>query len=95
MALYADFNTKVIKGQLIAHLDPESLESKVDEGQANLESARANAQAGIQKAQSATQAANASVATAQANVVKAGVANQDAKTKVDRRVVLAKEGILS
>ena len=30
MALYADFNTKVTKGQLIARLDPASLQTKVD-----------------------------------------------------------------
>jgi HlyD family secretion protein len=98
MALYADFNTKVTKGQLIARLDPASLQSKVDEAQGNLDSARAtaaNAQAGIQKAQAAIQASNASVAAALANVVKAKVATQDAKIKGDRRVQLAKEGVLS
>jgi HlyD family secretion protein len=98
MVLYADFNTKVTKGQLIARLDPASLQSKVDEAQANLDSARAtaaNAQAGIQKAQAAIQAANATVAAALANVVKAGVATQDAKIKGDRRVQLFKEGVLS
>lgn len=98
MILYADFNTKVTKGQLIARLDPASLQSKVDEAQANLDSARAtaaNAQAGIQKAQAAIQAANATVAAALANVVKAGVATQDAKIKGDRRVQLFKEGVLS
>jgi HlyD family secretion protein len=41
MALYADFNTKVTKGQLIARLDPASLLAKVDEAQGNLDSARA------------------------------------------------------
>jgi HlyD family secretion protein len=98
MALYADFNTKVTKGQLIARLDPASLQAKVDEAQANLDSARAtaaNAQAGIQKAQAGIQAANASVAAAQANVVKAGVTTQDAKIKSDRRVQLGKEGVFS
>jgi HlyD family secretion protein len=98
MALYADFNTKVAKGQLIARLDPASLQSKVDEAQANLDSARAtaaNAQAGIQRAQAAIQAANATVAAAVANVIKAGVTTQDAKVKGDRRIVLAKEGVLS
>jgi HlyD family secretion protein len=96
-ALYADFNTKVTKGQLIARLDPASLQSKVDEAQGNLDAARANtanAQAGIQKAQAGIQAASASVAAAVANVVKAGVATQDAKIKGDRRVQLA-EGVLS
>ncbi len=94
MALYADFNTKVTKGQLIARLDPASLQSKVDEAQGNLEAARAtaaNGQAGIQRAQAAIQAATAALA----NVVKAGVATQDAKIKGDRRVRLAQEGVLS
>jgi HlyD family secretion protein len=62
MALYADFNTKVTKDQLIARLDPASLQSKVDQAQANLETARAtaaNAQVGIQKAQAGIQAASA------------------------------------
>ena len=98
MALYADFNTKVTKGQLIARLDPASLQSKVDQAQGNLDAARAtaaNAQAGIQKAQAGIQAANASVAAAVANVVKARVATQDARVKGDRRVQLAKEGVLS
>jgi HlyD family secretion protein len=98
MALYADFNTKVTKGQLIARLDPASLQAKVDQAQGNLDAARANAanaQAGIQKAQAAIQAAKASVAAAAANVVKAGIATQDAKIKGDRRVQLAKEGVLS
>jgi HlyD family secretion protein len=98
MALYADFNTKVTKGQLIARLDPASLQSKVDQAQGNLDAARAtaaNAQAGIQRAQAAIQAASASVAAALANVVKAKVATEDAKIKGDRRVQLAKEGVLS
>ena len=98
MALYADFNTKVAKGQLIARLDPASLQAKVDEAQGNLAAARAtaaNAQAGIQRAQAGIQAASASVAAALANVVKARVATQDAKIKGDRRVQLAKEGVLS
>jgi multidrug efflux pump subunit AcrA (membrane-fusion protein) len=52
MALYADFNTKVTKDQLIARLDPASLQSKVDQAQANLETARAtaaNAQVGFRR----------------------------------------------
>jgi HlyD family secretion protein len=98
MALYADFNTKVTKGELIARIDPAAFQAKVDQGQANLDAARAavaNAQAGVQKAQAGIQAANASVAAAVANVVKAQVAAQDAKVKAARRVQLAKEGVLS
>ncbi len=98
MALYADFNTKVTKGELIARLDPASLQAKVDQAQGNLDAARAtaaNGQAGILRAQAGIQAATASVAAARANVVKAGVAADDAKIKGDRRVQLAKEGVLS
>lgn len=98
LALYADFNTKVTKDQLIARIDPSALQAKVDQGQANLDASRAgvaNAEAGVQKALAGIQAANAAVAAAVANVVKAKVAAQDAKVKADRRVQLAKEGVLS
>ena len=98
LALYADFNTKVTKGQLIARIDPAALQAKVDQGKASLDAAGAavaNAEAGVQKAQAGIQAANASVATAVANVVKAQVAAQDAKVKAGRREQLAKEGVLS
>ena len=98
LALYADFNTKVTKGQLIARIDPAALQAKVDQGQANLDAARsgvANAEAGVQKAQAGIQAAKASVAAAAANVVKTKVAAQDAKVKSDRRVQLAAEGVFS
>jgi HlyD family secretion protein len=98
LALYADFNTKVTKGQLIARIDPAAFQARVDQGQANLDAARAgaaNAEAGVQKAQAGIQAANASVAAAVANVAKTRVAAQDAKVKADRRVQLEKEGVLS
>ena len=53
-ALYADFNTKVSKGQLVALIDPEIFQAKVNQAQANLDNARAgllNAQAVASKAQ--------------------------------------------
>jgi HlyD family secretion protein len=98
LALYANFNTKVTKGELIARIDPAAFQAKVDQGQANLGAARAavaNAEAGVQRAQAGIQAANASVAAAVANVVKAKVATQDAKIKAGRRVQLAEHGVLS
>ncbi len=61
LALYADFNTKVTKGQLIARIDPAPFQAKVDQAQANLDAARAavaNAQAVVQQAQAGIQAAN-------------------------------------
>jgi HlyD family secretion protein len=95
LALFADFNTKVTKGQLIARLDPAPFQAKVDQAQANLEAARAavaNTQAVVQQALAGIQAANSALAAAQANVVKAQAVTEDAKVKVDRRVIMVKQG---
>jgi len=40
--IYADFNTKVKKGQLIARIDPATFEAQVAQARANLLAARAN-----------------------------------------------------
>jgi len=97
LALNADFNTKVTKGQLVARIDPAPFQAKVDQAQAYVDTAKAavvNAEAGVQKAQAAIQAAKATLASGKANVVKAQAAEQDAKTKAGRRVQLNKEGII-
>jgi HlyD family secretion protein len=91
VALYADFNTKVTKGQLIARIDPAPFQAKVDQARASLEATRAsvaNAEAVEQQAMANIQAAISSLAAAKANVVKAQAAVDDAKSKVDRRVVM-------
>ena len=95
LALFADFNTKVTKGELIARLDPAPFQAKVDQAQANVEAARAavaNTQAVVQQALAGIQAANSALAAAQANVVKAQAVTEDAKVKVDRRVIMVKQG---
>lgn len=40
--LYADFETKVTKGQLIALIDPDKFEAKVNQARADIESAKAS-----------------------------------------------------
>jgi len=40
--IYADFNTKVKKGQLIARIDPATFEAQVAQARANLHAAKAN-----------------------------------------------------
>ena len=95
MALFADFNSKVTKGQLIARIDPAPFQAKVDQAQASLDASRAavaNSQAVIQQAMAGIQAANSSLAAAQANVLKAEAVAEDAKVKVDRRVIMVKQG---
>ena len=47
--LYADFNSRVKKGQVIAQIDPSTFESQVQQSQANLLSARAS----LEKAEAA------------------------------------------
>jgi len=95
LALFADFNTKVHKGQLIARIDPAPFQARVDQAQANLDAAQAsvaNAQAVIQQATVNIQAATSSLAAAKANVLKAGAIANDDKVKVDRRVVMVNQG---
>ncbi|MBZ5611374.1 MAG: efflux RND transporter periplasmic adaptor subunit [Acidobacteriia bacterium] len=96
--LHADFNTPVKKNQLVARIDPQLFQAQVNQAKATLEAAKAaalNAKAGVAKARAEEATANANVASAQANVLKAQVAVQDNKVKYDRRVPLAKEGIIS
>jgi HlyD family secretion protein len=53
LALFADFNTKVTKGELIARIDPAPFQAKVDQAHANVDAAQAavaNAQAVVQQA---------------------------------------------
>src|SRR5690348_8953189 len=66
-ALYADFNTRVTKGQLVARIDPAVFQAKVDQATANLNAARAavaNAQATIEKGNAELAGSKASVASA-------------------------------
>ena len=77
-ALYADFNSVVKKGQVIAQLDPAVSKAQVDQARANLEQARAslvqaraavtNARAGITDAQARNLAAKSTVQNNQAGV---------------------------
>ena len=90
--MFADFNTKVTKGELIAQIDP-ALQTKVNQAQANLDAhGPRSPTARPSKALAGIQAANSSLAAAQANVVKAEAIAEDAKVKVDRRVIMVKQG---
>jgi HlyD family secretion protein len=77
-ALYADFNSVVKKGQVIAQLDPAQAKAQVDQARANLQQARAslaqaraavtNSRAGISDAQARSLAAKSTVQNNQAGV---------------------------
>ncbi|SRR5581483_2424552 len=98
MALYADYNSHVTKGQLIARIDPQLFQARVDQARATLnaaQSAVANAQATVEKTNAQLSSVNASVAQARANVVKAQAGVDNAKLNLHRQVALANEGIVS
>ena len=77
-ALYADFNSIVKKGQVIAQLDPSVSKAQVDQSRANLQQARAtlqqsraavtNSRAGVTDAQAKALAARSTVQNNQAGV---------------------------
>ena len=98
MALYADFNSKVQKGQLIARIDPQMFQARVDAARASVASAQAalfNAQANVQKSTADIANAQANVLVAQHNTQKAHLSSVDAQSKLGRRIQLVKEGVLS
>jgi HlyD family secretion protein len=89
--LYADFNTRVKKDQLIARIDPQVYQARVDQAKANVEAARAavsNAQAALQKSIASVANANSQQAIAQANLAKEKVNLGDARTKYGRQMQL-------
>jgi len=72
-ALYADFNSLVKEGQVIAQIDPAIFEAQVEQGRANVLSAQAN----VLNAQ-------ANLKSAQANLEKAEVSVLDTRRTLER-----------
>jgi len=83
-ALYADFNSRVKEGEVIAQIDPAIFEAQVDQGKANV----LNAQANILNAQ-------ANLQNAQANLVKAEIAVLDTKRTLDRNRELIEKQVIA
>ena len=72
--LLADFNSVVRKGQIIARIDPETFEAKVNQARAELEGSAAavlNQQAQVERARADIENARAALAEARANTAKA------------------------
>jgi HlyD family secretion protein len=89
--LAADFNTLVKKNQIIARIDPEIFEAKVNQAKADIASSVAmvlNQEAQVQKAKADVENARAALAEGKANTAKAQVAVADAKRDFDRKTEL-------
>ncbi|WP_420476044.1 efflux RND transporter periplasmic adaptor subunit [Noviherbaspirillum sp. ST9] len=79
-----DFNSEVKQGQLIAHIDPQTFETRVQQAQADVDASRA---------QVMTQQAN--IAAARAAQAKAEVDLAEAKRDLDRKQQLVDKGFIS
>jgi HlyD family secretion protein len=75
-----DFNSKVRKGQVLARIDPSTIQAQLAQAQANL--AQAQAQVGVASANAGSASAGVSVAQANANAQAA--AATAAKTNIDK-----------
>src|SRR5919112_3223469 len=84
-ALYADFNSIVKKGQVIAQLDPSVTQAQVEQARANLQQAEAQlqaARAGVGQSHSAVAQSRAGVSDAQARALAAGSTTQNQQAGV-------------
>jgi HlyD family secretion protein len=84
-ALYADFNSTVKKGQVIAQLDPATTHAQIEQARANLEQAQAGlqqARAGLVQARAGVSSSRAGVSDAQAKASAAGSTVQNQRAGV-------------
>jgi HlyD family secretion protein len=97
-ALYADWNSKVKKGQLIGLIDPQIFQAQVDQANASFRSAHAatiTAQAQLEKTKSDVSAANAAEKDGEAVAAK-DVANElNMKVQWQRAEMLLREQVIA
>jgi len=89
--LYADFNSLVKRGQLLARLDPRNFQAQLE----NAEATVAAAQAHIQSAEADTRTQAANLESALANLEAAKVARDNTAILFERNAGLNKEGVVS
>ena len=87
--LYADFNSVVKRGQLLAKLDPRNLESAVANSRAQL----AAAQARLRSAEAEIRTHVANLNSSKANLEGMRVARENAKLQLDRASELSQRGL--
>jgi HlyD family secretion protein len=96
--LFADFNSNVKAGDVIAQIDPAPLATQVRQARASVASALAAvqvAQAMVDNTTAAVETAQANAASAEANVDEAEVIRRDALRVLDRNKELVRRSILS
>jgi HlyD family secretion protein len=96
--LLVDFNSVVRKDQVIAQIDPEIFEAKVNQARADVESMRAMAvtqEAQVERARADIENARAALAEARAQTAKAQVSVIDTKRDLDRKTELARRELIA
>ncbi len=97
-ALYADFNTKVTKGQLVAEIDPAMIQAQVDQSTAALasvHSAALTAAAQLQKAQSDLAGTMASEKGVESVLARDQANTLNARNQFQRQDTLFTRGLIS
>src|SRR5438876_6616142 len=89
--LYADYNSMVKHGQLLAKLDPRNFDAQVENAQASV----AGAQAHVQSADAETKTLAANFQSAKANLEAARVARDNTAVLFERASELSKSGVVS
>ena len=96
--IFVDFNSPVTTDQLIARIDPETFEAKVNQAKAEVNSAVAmvlNQQAQVERSRADVQNARAALAEGKAQTAKAQVAVVDTKRDFDRKSALFKRELIA
>ena len=96
--LFADFNSQVVKGQVIARIDPDIFQAQVNQAKAQLEAARAavlNQRAALVKSRADLDASRAALATAHAQTAKARVAVEDGRRSLGRQQELRQRELVA
>ena len=96
--LRADFNSIVKKGQLIALIDPEIFDAKVNQARGELEAAQANVlnqAAQVEKAKAEVENAKSALAEARAQTAKAQVALVDTRRDLTRKEELSSKELIA
>lgn len=89
--LYADYNSQVQKGQLIAQIEPALFQAQVSQSQAKLE----NSKAAILTAQAGIATARSNFEASKANVLKAQVTVTDARRTLNRSLELFRRNLIA
>jgi HlyD family secretion protein len=96
--LYADFNSTVTQGQVIARVAPETYQAKVAQAEAELEIAQAQVlvqRAQIESARAGLENVQAAKAAVEADTTRAAVALEEAGQELERKRPLAGRGFVS